>query len=439
MKARNKWLGAAALSLSIVLGLAGCGQTGDQPKASGAGASTAEATKEAPKKQANLDFVWFSDGNEGEVMKGLLKQYEEKNPNVKVNLVEVAYADMNTKLKTMISGGNPPALARMSDTSTFFNQALDLSPYVGDINAFTGQFMDTLKPYYVTKDNKVIAVPLDVTANGLIYNKTLFKKAGVSVPTSPDQVWTWSEFEAALKQVMEKGGAKYGLVWDFSTHRWTTMLYQFGGSMFSADGTKGALNTDNAVKAVDFFTKLHKDGIMPTSVWLGGDNPNNLFRSGTVAAHLSGNWVLGNYKTIDSFEWGVTYMPKEAIRSSVPGGKFLMAFKGSKVEKEAADLIKFLSTKEANAKFSTDSLFMSPRKDNAKLDYAFGKEMFEVFSNELAVTPASAGADWSNVLANKFQADLKTGIVEVLGNKTTSKAMLEKMNKTVDTIISENK
>lgn len=436
MKARSKWLGTTALSLSIVLGLTGCGQSTEQPKAS---SPNAEATKEASKKQANLDFVWFSDGNEGEVMKGLLKQYEEKNPNIKVNLVEVAFADIGTKLKTMISGGNPPALARMTDTSTFSNQALDLTPYVGDLKAFTGQFMDTLKPYYVTKDNKVIAVPLDVTANGLIYNKTLFKKAGVSVPTSPDNVWTWTEFEAALKQVMEKGGAKYGLVWDFSTHRWTTMLYQFGGSLFSADGTKAALNSDNAVKAVDYFAKLHKDGIMPTSVWLGGDNPNNLFRSGTVAAHMAGNWVLGNYKTIDTFEWGVTYMPKEATRSSVPGGKYLMGFKGSKVEKETADLIKFLSTKEANAKYATDSLFMSPRKDNAKLDYSFGKDLFEVFANELASTPASAGADWSNPLTNKFQADLKTGIVEVLGNKTTSKAMLEKMNKTVDTIISENK
>jgi len=439
MKTKSKWL-SAALTLTLAFGLAGCGQSAESSKGSGTNTSSpnAEASKDTQKK-TNLDFVWFSDGNEGEVMKGLLKQYEEKNPNIKVNLVEVAYADMNTKLKTMISGGNPPALARVSDTSTFFNQALDLTPYVGDPNAFAGQFMDTLKSYYVTKDKKIIAVPLDVTANGLIYNKTLFKKAGVEVPTSPDKVWTWTEFEAALKQVMDKGGAKYGLVWDFSTHRWSTLLYEFGGSMMSVDGTKATLNTDNAVKALDFFVKLHKDGVMPTSVWLGGDNPNNLFRSGTVAAHLAGNWMLSNYKTIDNFEWGVTYLPKEMTRSSVPGSKFLMGFKNTKVEKETADLIKFLSSKEANGKYATDSLFMSPRKDNAKLDYAFGKEMFEVFANELAATPAEAGADWSSELANKFQADLKTGIVEVLSGKTTSKAMLDKMNKTVDTIISENK
>ena len=60
-------------------------------------------------------------------------------------------------------------------------------------------------------DNKLVAAPMDVTANGLIYNKTLFDKAGVKVPTSPDEVWTWDEYIAALKQVMDK--AEHDMAW----------------------------------------------------------------------------------------------------------------------------------------------------------------------------------------------------------------------------------
>ncbi|AEI40827.1 ABC transporter substrate-binding protein [Paenibacillus mucilaginosus] len=392
-------------------------------------------------KKAALDFVWFSDGNESALMKGIIEEYEAKNTNVEINMIEVPYKDLSTKLKTMISGGKPPALARIStsELGAFANQAVDLGETNGGLDAYTGQFVDSLKPFYVV-NNKAVAAPMDVTANGLIYNKTLFDKAGVKVPTSPDALWTWDEFAAALKQVMDKGGAKYGLVWDYTPQRWSTLLYQFGGSLMSADGTKAAINNEAGVQAAEFFKKLHTDGIAPTSVWLGGENPNNLFRSGTVAAHLAGNWMISNYKDISNFEWGVTYMPKAKQRSSVPGGKFAMAFKKSGVEKEAADFINYITTKEVNAKYTREALFLSPRKDNAKLDYAFGKEMMEVFSNELNSTAPAAAEDWSKqTIVPKFSNDLKKALSEIVGGKTPAQEGLDEVAGLIDKAISEDK
>ncbi|OUM95628.1 MAG: sugar ABC transporter substrate-binding protein [Thermobacillus sp. ZCTH02-B1] len=436
---KGRILGILLLAVMLVFGLAACGggsgkggnasdgsrqSEGDGGGSGNTGASDDSGSGNTGGKQVTLDFVWFTDGIEGEVMKAIIKDYEAENPNVKINLVEVAYSDLSTKLRTMIAGGRPPALARVTDTGYYKNQALPLDDYIGDQEAFTSQFMDSIKPYYVM-DGKVIAVPMDVTANGLIYNKTLFDKAGVQVPQSPDEVWTWDEFKDALKQVMEKGGAKFGLVWDFTPHRYSTLLYQFGGSIFNADGTAAAINDDAGVKALEYFVQLHKDGIIPESVWLGGENPNNLFRTGTVAAHLAGNWMLSNYREITEFEWGVTYMPKAERRSSVPGGKYVMAFKGSGVEDEAAKFLLYLSSKEVNGRYCQESLFISPRKDNAQLDYAFGKEMFEIFSNELANTPAEAANDWSRQeLITQFTTDMRNQIVEaVAGNMTPQKAM----------------
>lgn len=419
---------AAALAFSLTA----CAGSG-----AGSEAGKNHAGNAGAKKAVTLDYLWFTDGMEGDVMKGIIADYEKQNPSVKINLVEVAFKDLTTKLKTMISGGKPPALARMTDTGVFANQALDLTPYVGGADSFTSQFIDSIKPYYVM-DNKIIAAPMDVTANGILYNKTLFAKAGVKVPTSKDNVWTWDEFTAALKQVVDKGGAKYGLVWDFTPHRWSTMLYQFGGSMISADGKKAAINSPEGVQALDYFVKLHKDGLIPQSIWLGSENPNNLFRSGTVAVHMAGNWMLSNYKDINNFEWGVTYMPKQKIRSSVPGGKYVMAFKGSGVEKETVDFIKYLTSKEVNAKFNKESLFISPRKDNAKLDYAFGKEMFEVFADELANTTPLAAGDWSRQdIVPKFSTDLKNNIVDAIAGKTTSKDALDKTAKVIDKAIAD--
>jgi alpha-1,4-digalacturonate transport system substrate-binding protein len=230
------------------------------------------------------------------------------------------------------------------------------------------------------------------------------------------------------------------LVWDFTPQRWSTLLYQFGGSMMSPDGTKATINNDAGVQAAEYFKKLHTDGIAPTSVWFGGENPNNLFRTGTVAAHFAGNWMISNYKDITNFEWGVTYMPKAKVRSSVPGGKFAMAFKKSGVEKEATDFINYITTKEVNAKYTQDALFLSPRKDNAKLDYAFGKEMMELFSNELSNTVPAAAEDWSKqTIVPKFSNDLKTTISEIVAGKTTAKAGLDKVAGLIDKAIGDEK
>lgn len=285
-------------------------------------------------------------------------------------------------------------------------------------------------------DNKLVAAPMDVTANGLIYNKTLFDKAGVKVPTSPDEVWTWDEYIAALKQVMAKGGARYGMVWDVTPHRWSTLLYQNGGSILTEDGSAAAINSEAGIRSMEMFKQLHQEGIMPESVWLGGENPNNLFRSGTVATHWAGNWMINNYKDITDFEWGVTYMPKGTQRSSVPGGKFLMAFKGSGQEQEAAKFIEYLTSKEVNSKYNQESLFMSPRKDSAKLNYEFGKEMFEVFSDELKNSSPLAASDWSKqTLISKISTDLKNNIMDVLSDKATPQQALDIMAKKINEAI----
>ncbi|XEC95617.1 extracellular solute-binding protein [Paenibacillus tarimensis] len=440
MKNKGVRLFAILLCLTLVFALAACGGTsnngGDSTNPS---QNQGTASPKTEPKKVTLDYVWFTDGVEGEVMKEIIEDYRTSHPHVTINLIEVAFKDLDAKLKTMIAGGKPPALSRVTNPGAYVNQALDLSPYVDDVNAFMNQFVESVKPYYYI-DNKIVSVPMDVTANGLIYNKTLFEKAGVQVPQSPDEVWTWDEFADALQQVIDKGGAKHGMVWDVTPHRWSTMLYEFGGSIFTEDGSAAAINNENGIRAVEYFVQLHKDGLMPESVWLGGENPNNLFRTGTVAAHFSGNWMVSNYKDISNFEWGVTYAPKEERRSSVPGGKYVMAFQGTGVEDEAAAFIQYLSSQEVNAKYTSKSLFISPRKDNAGLDYEYGKEMFAVFANELDNTPPAAANDWSRQdIIPKVQTEIKEAIQEVLTGQSKAKEAMDRVAEHINNVIKESK
>ena len=56
----------------------------------------------------------------------------------------------------------------------------------------------------------MIGIPIEATVNGLFYNKELFKKAGVSVPSDPDHVWTWSEFKDTVAKVMKLPSCNIG-------------------------------------------------------------------------------------------------------------------------------------------------------------------------------------------------------------------------------------
>ena len=52
-----------------------------------------------------LDVVWFSDAGEGETFMSLADEYMKQHPDIKIELVEVPYSDLDNKLKNMIKIG----------------------------------------------------------------------------------------------------------------------------------------------------------------------------------------------------------------------------------------------------------------------------------------------------------------------------------------------
>ena len=176
------------LTLTMVL-LAGCGKKGEVSKNSEEAAKTETPAPEASEEVKVLDVFWFADGSETQAMEKLITEYEGLNPGIKVNLLEVPYAEMENKIMMSVSGGEAPALSRTTESilSAVYEATVDLGDYVDDKEEFVGQFLPSIENYYVI-NGKICAAPTDVTANGMIYNKTAFEKAGVKVPSSPEDI-----------------------------------------------------------------------------------------------------------------------------------------------------------------------------------------------------------------------------------------------------------
>jgi len=426
----------AMLMVVALIVFAGCTQDAQdgqaaQVPAGGAAAQPADGAGQVP---VVLDVLWFSDMDEGESLLRLAELYREDNPHVTIELIEVPYFDLEDRLRNLLIGGMPPAIARLTGLGPWQGHLVDLFEYLG--TDFADNFNDGLRFYF---DGHMYAAPKDVTANGIIYNRTAFEAAGVSVPQNEDEIWTWEEWREAMEQVVANSHVTYGLVFDRTTHRFSTLMYQAGASFLTPDLRSSNINTPEMYRAISFFKELHDDGIIPAAVWLGAENPNLLFRTGQIAMHFAGSWMLANYQAeITEFEWGFTYLPRDARRSSVPGGKFLVALQGSGVEYEAARFIEWMSRPEINAMFMLENNFISQVRGNEVLDYEFGAEFFQIFASDLAASGPQPGAEWGfPEFMSRINVDFREGLAEVLAGALSIQGFLDELDALATEILEE--
>ncbi|WP_328500050.1 extracellular solute-binding protein [Streptomyces sp. NBC_00457] len=270
--------------------------------------------------------------------KKMVAQYK-KEAGVDVKLVNVPYDGYDAKLRSAAQANSLPDVASVPKIDPIWaNKLIDLGSIANNkSNKINGNF--------VAKDSsgKVLAIPSDVTASGMFINKSLFEKAGVDYPTSPDKTWTWTEFIKAADEVREKTNAKYSLTFDQSPSRLRAMVYEMGGKYVQADDS-GKFSVDAATKkAVNTFVGWNDDKTMPKSVWTSGADPSAMFQSGDVVAYWSGVWQVAAYaESITKFEWASVPTPAQPVQASdVNSGGMTVGFNNNGDAAAAAE--KFLS------------------------------------------------------------------------------------------------
>ncbi|MEO6509184.1 MAG: extracellular solute-binding protein, partial [Patescibacteria group bacterium] len=136
-----------------------------------------------PAKPVTLTYwiLW----EEASVFDPLIKEYQGKHPNVKINVQKMATEDYREKLSARIPEGKGPDIFRYHNTWL---------PMISDIVAplpksvmSDAEFTKTFYPIHA-KDLKVgksfYGIPLEIDGLVLIYNEDLFKKSNISAPPS---------------------------------------------------------------------------------------------------------------------------------------------------------------------------------------------------------------------------------------------------------------
>lgn len=124
-----------------------------------------------------------------EQVKNMAKAYEEEHPNVKIE-VEVIGDDYYDILKTKASSGDMPDVfmtAGYNEINTYKEYITDLSDQDFDDNIADGaKECESL-------DGKVVGLPVQMSGNGIVYNKKIFDEYDIEIPT------TVSELEEVCK------------------------------------------------------------------------------------------------------------------------------------------------------------------------------------------------------------------------------------------------
>ena len=342
-----------------------------------------------------IKFTWFTDGPDRPAIEAVIAGYMAANPMVKVELSIVPFAELNQLLVTQASAGQAPDLARVTEPYRFFNYALDLRPHVS--GNFAGQFLPGPMKLVTAPAGPIVGFPHDLTMNGPFINVSLFKKAGVPIPTGNVPWETW--FDLAQK-VQKATGVPYAVAVDRSGHRLDGIVQSFGGSYFTPDGTKLNLSSDKTRNALKYFVQLHKDGVMPLEIWAGGSGyvgANQQFVNGQLVMYVSGNWQVAQFASTigDKFEWMAVPNGYNVQSGGMPGGKFVMAFKGAANPKTVGRFVEYLASKESVTKYASAAMFLPARNDliASGISYPVRTDVMNVFAAGLGKLPPTSFSD----------------------------------------------
>ena len=384
-----------ALVGSLLMMLTNCGPVPSAPQAPLTQVPTtppplASAKGAQPVITLRLSDWHLTEPHWEKAIKEMIIVFENENPQIKVQLEPVPYAEKETQYITEIQTGAGPDLMHLHGFSirSFIEKGFlyDLTPFIQqeDETTWGGKFMDTWYPQTVELmryQGKYYALPSDFMSMVLFYNKNLFKEAGLD-PGKPPQ--TWDEFLTYAKALTRDRNNDGQLdTWGFGTVgtvdpgfelRFTPILLSHGAVYLTPDHKCSALNSPEAKDAFNFYISLVTEhGVVPPGVTTR--NPGHVrqqMANEQIAMKIGSGWTVPIFAslnpTLNAAETlAAAPIPLKAGQNvQKPTTAWISAWminKNTKHPQEAWQLLKFMTSQAADEKWFTDARVLSARRD----------------------------------------------------------------------------
>lgn len=311
------WVSMGLLAVMLLVAFAACG---------GSSSSNSNGS-------VSLTYALW-DQNEQIGYQQSINQFMKLHPNIHVTIQQTPYASYWQKLGTEFAAGNAPDV--FWDHLAYFpqyvqqGQLMNLSPLIKQSNVDMSQYYPALTQEWSYQGN-VYGLPKDWDTIAILYNKQMFKQAGLPDPTS----LTWNPadggtfLQAAEKLTLDQNGKhptdagfdashikQYGYVSENNAQEgfWNFIAMNGGSLLDKQFGQNFLLNQPQAVQSLQFLVDLvNKYHVSPSATETNNNGGVALqkFEGGTVAMAAAGSWELTGVaqQTPASTQWGVAELP----------------------------------------------------------------------------------------------------------------------------------
>ncbi|MBQ8619136.1 MAG: sugar ABC transporter substrate-binding protein [Clostridia bacterium] len=261
-----------------------------------------------------ITYAHFSGaGAQEETLKKMIAVFEEKNPDIKIDLQITGYDDYFTKLATTVGGNNAPDVFEMNMENYLAymlrGACADLTGLV-DASSYSEGTMAA-----VSSDGKLYAVPMSFSTCVLIYNKALFDQAGIAYPNDS---WTWADVQVAAEAIKALGDDIWGIYQPITYNEFYKSVKGNGGSLLNEDYTAFTVNSPENVAVLEAMVKrVRGEGhVQPTAEEMAGRGDWDLFQEGKLGMIITGIWAFPTFTEKCSFDWDIIVEPGYATKST---------------------------------------------------------------------------------------------------------------------------
>lgn len=361
---------------------------------------------------AKLTF-WKSphSDREDDIWAEIIKQFNEENPDIEVEFLNVAWDSAVEKMTAAFAAGNGPDISFQVEQFPLYAKngyILSLEDYVSE-EKVAGYPTSALE--YCTYDDQLMGIPFIALNSVMFYNKDLFAEAGIeSVPT------TWDELlETAKLLTKDTDGDgetdQWGMMFEMEDY-WQPLTYmiQAGADMWNDNLTNIGFNNEQGIEGLEFFNTLYNEEqvVLPLEKYTSKDEERSYFYNGQVAMFPQQIQYVNTIREASDVNLGAFAIPsgpaEDAEHANWNFANIGMLAISSQTEYPDAawKFVEFVTRPEIEKQYLTEVGFFSPQ--TATNEGLYGDDEIMTIAGDmikqLQVSPAS---DYANAMLENLK------------------------------------
>ena len=401
---------------------------------------------------AEETVTWWTWSTEATVAyTKMVELFNEKYPDIRVDLQFISNNDYWTKLPVAIASGTGPDVYQMTRPSfelyAASKQAMDLTDMIAAspvLQENMAQMDPTLIDTYQFGGVQM-AIPYTVEATAIAYNKTLFEKAGLPDLKEIESTWTWQDLFDLATKLTEKDASgnttQYGFLVGADRIPSWELIWAHGYEMFDETGATCMIGQEGIAEALQILVDRYAAGVSPSTEATATMSSDDMFMSGKIAMIAAGIWKIPTFRGIDAFEWDVVELPFDAATGKRVSSSNVLGFvvnPNAKSMDATARFLEVLTSPEGQAILADNQIYI-PANVNVRDSYFAMDKPANILAYQRTLSYLHPNTLTQFIPYSQFTKEFTDALREAYSGSKTALQALQDHQASIQAIMDENK